>query len=228
MIRIGSQTKAALSILAAHNLVQNSILNEEGYVPGNLAVTATLLSLGRKAGLDWQEMGLVPGDVHGNLRMGATALLASAAFLAVVPRIPAIRPHLRDERAPTRPRRETMRRAFVRYPVGTALFEEVAFRGVLPALLANERRSGDLAAAFAFAAWHLIPTRHALRVNDTAHTKRSYRTGTLVGAIAAGIAGLALSRVRRRTGSLFAPWVIHSAINATSYLAVVRARSRHL
>lgn len=225
MISAKGQAKAALSILAVHNLVQNSILNEKGYVPGNLAVTATLLGLGREAGLEWEEMGLSPGNVPANVRIGAATLLAAATFLAVVPRIPAARPHLRDQRAPPGPRRETMRRAYVRYPVGTALFEEVAFRGVLPALLTDERRSGDLAAAVAFAAWHLIPTHHALEVNDMGHTKRSYRTGTLLGAAAAGVAGFALSWVRRRTGSLFAPWAIHSAINTTSYLAVLRARS---
>lgn len=219
-----SRGKAALLILAVHNVVQNSILNEEGYVTGNLAVTSTLLSLGREAGLECEEMGLSPGNVPTNLRVAATVLLASATFLAVVPRIPTVRAHLRDERAPAGPRRETMRRAFVRYPVGTALFEEVAFRGVLPALLANERRSGDLPAALAFAAWHVIPTHHALKVNGVAQGWGSRIAGTLLGSAAAGIAGYVLSRVARRTRSILAPWLIHSAVNATSYLAVVFAQ----
>lgn len=223
MISYRSPAKTALFILAAHNLVQNHILNEDGYVTGNLAMTTTLLSLGREAGLEWEEMGLTPGDVKTNLRIAATVVIASSAFLAVVPRIPGVRPHLRDERAPAGPRRESMRRAFVRYPLGTALFEEAVFRGVLPALLASERRSGDLAAALAFGAWHVIPTHHALKVNGIAQGPKLRIVGTLVGSAAAGLAGLVLGRVKRKTGSIIAPWLIHSAVNTTTYLSVVRA-----
>lgn len=222
--RANSPAKSALWILAVHNVVQNSILNEAGYVTGNLAATSTLLGLGREAGLEWQEMGLSPGNVPTNLRVAAAALLSSATFLAVVPRIPALRSHLRDERAPPGPRWKTMRRAFVRYPLGTALFEEVAFRGVLPALLATERRSGDIPAALAFAAWHVIPTHHALIVNGIAQGWGSRIAGTLMGSAAAGLAGYALSRVARGTRSILAPWLIHSAVNTMSYLAVVLAQ----
>ncbi|HEX6299814.1 MAG TPA: CPBP family intramembrane glutamic endopeptidase [Acidimicrobiia bacterium] len=212
-----------LLILAAHNVVQNSILNEHGYVPGNVVVAATLAGLARDAGLTWEEIGLGRGDLRMSRRTGAWILTASTAFLAVTARIPRIRHHLRDERAPIGSRRETIRRALIRFPVGTALFEEVAFRGVLPALLASATRSGDITAAGMFAIWHLIPTHHALRVNGIAQGPRSRILGTLAGSAAAGLAGYVLSRVRRKTGSILAPWLIHSAVNTTSFLAAVRA-----
>jgi hypothetical protein len=151
-------------------------------------------------------------------------LISTAVVLAAAPRIRSIRHHLRDERAPIGPIRETMRRVLVRYPIGTALFEEVAFRGVLPPLLANRENSGDLASAVAFGIWHLVPTHHALVVNGIGRDKRSRLLGTLAGSAAAGVAGYVLSRIRRKTGSLLAPWLIHGAINTTSYLAVVLAR----
>jgi membrane protease YdiL (CAAX protease family) len=48
----------------------------------------------------------------------------------------------------------------IRFPLGTALYEEVAFRGVLGALWT--RRSGErtarTVAAAAFGAWHILPT----------------------------------------------------------------------
>ena len=218
-----SPTGAVLLILAAHNVVQNSILNEDGYVPGNVVVAAALTRLARDAGLAWEEIGLGRGDLRMSRRIAAWVLTASAAFIIVATRLPWLRQHLRDERASVLSGGETMRRALIRFPLGTALFEEVAFRGVLPALFANEARSGDLAAAAMFAAWHLIPTHHALRVNGFAQGPRSRIVGTLVGSAAAGLAGYVLSRVRRKTGSILAPWLIHSAVNTTSYLAVVRA-----
>lgn len=218
-----SQTKPVLLILAAHNLVQNSILNEEGYVWGNIVVAGTLAGLARDAGFTWEEIGLGPGDLRISRRMGAWVLTASTAFLAITARMPRIRHYLRDKRAPAATRPEKIRRALIRFPVGTALFEEVAFRGVLPALLANETRSGDILAAGMFAIWHLIPTHHVLRVNGIAQRPRSRMLGTLAGSAASGLAGYVLSRVRRKTGSILAPWLIHSAVNTTSYLAAVRA-----
>jgi hypothetical protein len=216
---------AVLLILAAHNLVQNSILNEDGYVPGNVLVAAALARLARDAGRTWDELGLGRGDLRMSGRVGAGVLIASTAFLAVADRMPWVRRHLRDERAPVASRRETTRRALVRFPLGTALFEEVAFRGVLPALFASENRPGDVAAAGMFAVWHLIPTHHALEVNGIAQGPRSRIVGTVAGSAAAGLAGYVLSRVRNKTGSVLSPWLIHSAVNATSYLAVVRAHA---
>jgi membrane protease YdiL (CAAX protease family) len=216
---------AVLLILAAHNVVQNSILNEDGYVPGNVVVATILTGLARDAGLAWEEIGLGRGDLRGSRRLGAWVLTASAAFLFVASRLPWLRHHLRDERAPVLSRGETTRRALIRFPLGTALFEEVAFRGVLPALFANEARSGDLAAAGMFAVWHLIPTHHALRVNGIAQGPSSRIVGTLVGSAAAGLAGYVLSRIRRKTGSILSPWLIHSAVNTTSYLAVTCAHN---
>jgi len=219
-----SPVSAVLLILAAHNFVQNSILNEDGYVPGNVVVATTLVGLARDAGFAWDEIGLGRGDLDMSRRIGARVLTASAAFLTVAARTPWVRRHLRDERAPLTSRGETTRRALIRFPLGTALFEEVAFRGVLPALFANETRTGDFAAAGIFAVWHLIPTHHALKVNGIAQGPKARIVGTLVGSAAAGLAGYVLSRVRRKTGSILAPWLIHSAINTTSYLAVIRAR----
>ncbi|HEX6286081.1 MAG TPA: CPBP family glutamic-type intramembrane protease, partial [Acidimicrobiia bacterium] len=48
----------------------------------------------------------------------------------------------------------------------------------------------------------------------------------LGGSAAAGVAGLGLSWLRRRTGSLLAPWLVHATVNSAAYLAgVVRSRS---
>jgi hypothetical protein len=50
--------RATLGILAMHNLVQNLVLNERGYVTGNLVVSGLLIGIGRASGLSSADMGL--------------------------------------------------------------------------------------------------------------------------------------------------------------------------
>jgi membrane protease YdiL (CAAX protease family) len=119
------------------------------------------------------------------------------------------------------------RRALIRFPLGTALFEEVAFRGVLPAMLGRCHRplASDAMSAAVFGLWHLIPATRALAGNPLGRGISPGRKLAVVlgGSAAAGAAGLALSRLRRETGSLYAPWLIHSSFNTLSYLAGVVA-----
>lgn len=218
--------RTALTVLVAHNLIQNEVLDEKAYVTGNLIVTSTLLAIARSAGLDRDDIGLQPGDLRSGASLGLAATITSLLTAVVAARLPSLNARLRDQRLPAESLPDVVRRALIRFPIGTALFEEVAFRGVLPPLLSRDDAgvSGDARSALVFALWHLIPTHQALRVNNVGQTRLVRLAGTLVGAMAAGVAGYALSRVRRRTGSLLASWLIHSSVNAGSYLATARVR----
>lgn len=218
--------RVALSILGIHNLVQNSFLNERGYVAGNLVVAGLMIGVGRAAGLGWAEMGLHRGDVRRSLEVGAIAGGAGTATALLLLESRRGRSYLLDERAAGMGHR-IWSRALIRFPIGTALFEEVAFRGVLPGLFRQSRGaySAEVASAAAFGLWHLIPTRTALSSNLVGRdlpTKQ--RLLVIVGGSAgAGVAGLALSWVRRYAGSLLAPWAAHAFLNSLSYLAGVAA-----
>jgi membrane protease YdiL (CAAX protease family) len=217
-------------ILTAHNLVQNSVLNERGYVSGNLVVSGLLVGVGRAAGLGWDEMGFAAGDTRKSLRIGAGAAVASAAIMVVALGRPRTQRLLQDERASIGSPRDIARRALLRFPLGTAMFEEVAFRGVLPALLRRSHRPGsaEMGSAIAFGLWHLIPTHRALEGNPIGRGKSSAQRAmvTVIGATAAGVAGLALGWTRRATGNLLAPWLVHTSLNTLSYLAAVTANRR--
>lgn len=220
--RSGSSRKAlgaAVAVLTAHNLIQNSIFNERGYVVSNLLVTAGLVGLARSQGLSLDEIGIAPGDLP---KTGVVAAgMASAGVAVVLASRRSPRPLLSDRRAVSGSSAEVARRALVRFPLGTALFEEVAFRGVLPELL---ERAGstrpDAMSAVLFGLWHIIPTRHALRINKVVEGRRRVIL-TILGSAAAGLGGYVLSLVRRSTGSVLAPWVIHATTNSAAYLASV-------
>ncbi|HEX5695057.1 MAG TPA: CPBP family intramembrane glutamic endopeptidase [Acidimicrobiia bacterium] len=219
--------RTALVILGAHNLVQNTVLNERGYVTGNLVVSGLLVGVGRASGLGWEEMGLHPGDVRRGLRIGgwASAAMGTVALLALGH--PRARALLRDERATGATARAVWRRALLRFPVGTALFEEVAFRGVVPALFRQTHHpvAAEALAGAVFAAWHVIPTGRALAGNPLRLELPRARRILVIGggSVVAGTATIPLGWARRVTGGLLAPWLIHSSFNSLSYLAAVAA-----
>lgn len=220
-------TRLALTVLACHNLVQNYLLNERGYVTGNLAVSGVLVAIGHHAGLGWDEMGLHPARFRRGLRAGAWASAGATTAALLALSHPGSRSLLLDERAAPTPGASVWRRALVRFPLGTALFEEIAFRGVIPGLLRQRHRplTAETLSAGAFAIWHLIPTYRALAGNPLGRAMSPGRRAAAgaVGAAAAGVFGLGFSWMRRRSGTLLTPWLAHASLNTLSYLAGVGA-----
>ena len=118
-------------------------------------------------------------------------------------------------------RREVTYQVMVRIPVGTVLWEETAFRGVLLAALRRVMPRGTAVAVASgvFGIWHIRPTIGALRAN-----KLAAGPGKTVAAVTAGVAataagGVLLSWLRIRSGSLAAPVLLHLAANCTGPLA---------
>jgi hypothetical protein len=221
-------TVAAVGVLAVYNLAQNRWLDERGYVCGNLVVSGLLVQLGRTSGLGWDEMGLVLGDVNGARRIGALGLATALVGLSAVGSRQRWRVLLRDERVAADSVREAMRKVLIRFPLGTALFEEVAFRGVLSALLRRSRTPvmAEAMSAIAFGLWHMIPTLSTLDANPAGRNQGpAKRIGIITtGCVAAGVGGLVFSSLRKKTGSLLAPWFVHSSFNCLTYLAARAAR----
>ena len=214
-----------LGALAAYNLVQNLIVPERAYVPVNLAATAGLVSFACRSGVSVEEMGLGRGALREGLLAGGAvgAFLGLAALGAASSR--RFDRWLLDQRARDHGSGEAVYRILVRFPLGTALLEEVAFRGVLDALW--KRRSGRDAArlvtAVAFGIWHIVPTyRQYAEMGAAGSSKPSVAErsrAALSGAVLTGLAGVGFSALRERSGSVAAPWLAHSTINTVAYLA---------
>lgn len=222
----------AISIIGAYNLVQNRLLPVTWYVPANLLASAALLAVARRAGCTWRDLGLERGDVARGIEVGlAGAGLAAAGATALVARS-AWRERLLDERAAGQETEDVLFHTLVRFPLGTALFEEIAFRGVVEATWtnsgANEREAATVAAVL-FGLWHLIPTVDALGGNPVSEGMGpGLRAGAAVGgAIITVLASFGFSWLRRRSGSLLAPWLTHTAVSCGGYLAGVAAWRRY-
>jgi membrane protease YdiL (CAAX protease family) len=221
---------AVAGVLLLWSGVGNLVLGEWAYVPRNLALTGLLLWAAARAGVTTDELGLGRGRLPAGVRAGAWAVaVVAVALLVAVPlrdHLPLVAALLEDRRAAL-PGPEVAYHALVRIPVGTALFEEVAFRGVL---LAAAARSVSTWAAVVwtsavFGVWHVPPTIVALEVNAIPPVSAE-GLAALAGAVAVTtVAGVAFCWLRVVSGSLVAPILAHWATNALGLLAAASITS---
>lgn len=206
-----------IAVLVAHNVAGNLWFPQWFYVPANLVIGALLLWLALRSGVkiaditgprSWLRKGVVAGSVAG---------LVVGAGIAVAALVPFTADLFADERVLGVGTVGLLFHTLVRIPIGTALFEEVAFRGILPAL---GRRSttplrANLLAAGLFGLWHLIPTTSVAAGNAGV---RDFADGlVLAGGVAAtAVVGLGFSWLRDRYG-LAAPVLMHAIVNSVAF-----------
>lgn len=189
-----------------------------------VGATAALLAVGRGSGLSWADLGLARSTTgRGAIwALGATVLVAIGYLIVAVTPLQVL---LQDSRFDDG-WANALWRAAVIVPLGTVLWEEVAFRGVLWGQL-RSRWSATWATAgssLVFGVWHALP---ALRFAETNEGADSVASGTplvigtvMVTTVVTGLAGVLLCEMRRRSDSLLAPLGLHWATNAFGVLAV--------
>ncbi len=101
------------------------------------------------------------------------------------------------------------------------VWEEVAFRGVLLAVLTRvlSLRAAVAVSAVVFGVWHVRPTLSALAANGLVDGTVLTGLAVLLGCAATAAAGVVLAWLRLRTGSLLAPALLHLATNSLGALA---------
>jgi membrane protease YdiL (CAAX protease family) len=197
-------------------------------VPVAAAWSAALIGWNNLAGRQaWHQRWYpLANRVAAGLRCSAAPSGVLAAGWILLAAVPATRPALADQRITGLTWPEVAYQVTVRIPAGTVLWEEVAFRGVLQAALRRvlPRPAAVAVTSGVFGLWHVRPTVEALRTNQMAASRRA--TAGSVAATVAGTAaaGLLLSWLRERSGSLAAPVLLHLSANCGAALA---ARSAH-
>lgn len=212
---------AGAGLAAYNNLAGRQHWHEKWYLSANLGATAAALAAAAASGLTAADLGLRRDRLTAGLRSGGPPALALAGGWLILATVPATRPVLADRRIAGLTGRGLAYQVMVRIPAGTVLWEEAAFRGVLQASL---RRVLPGPAAIAvtsgvFGLWHVRPTLDALRINQVAGSRRA-ALGSVTAAVAAtAAAGLLLSGLRERSGSLAAPVLLHLSANSGAALA---------
>jgi uncharacterized protein len=195
------------------------------YVAANVAATGLLLVAARAAGISGEELGLDRQGLTGGVRWGGPCLAVAAAGCAAGVAVPAARPLFADARLAGADGGEIAYQALIRIPLGTVLWEETAFRGVLLAALARtvSRPAALGASVVLFGVWHVRPTSEAVAANDLARGPVLRCLAVLLGCTAAAGAGCLFAWLRVRSGSLLAPVLLHLGTNISGTLAAAAA-----
>jgi membrane protease YdiL (CAAX protease family) len=220
---------AVLGTLVVSNVMANQVLPSWAYIPWNCSVAAVLVVIAVKADhCSANDLGLARRRLPDGLRWGAAVSAGLLAIYLVGLALPATRDLFRDDRADVGTS-ALLWRTLVAIPLGTVLMEEIAFRGVLPAMFrrrtsrhANGALRADVYAALLFGVWHVLPSLDLTEANPAL---RDLLPGPLgvIAAIAGGVigtaaAGMGLSWLRNRSGSLAAPAMLHISSNSIGYV----------
>jgi len=217
----------ALALVAYNNVIGAQGWHGRWYTPVNAGAAGASLAIAAASGLTAADLGFGPGRWLPG-RLGSLLAGATAAGWLVAAAVPSARPFLDDKRIAGLDARGVACQTLIRIPVGTVLWEEIAFRGVLQAML---RRVMSEPAAIAvtsgvFGLWHIRPTAGALRVNGLARDRARAVTGVAAGVAATAAGGAAFSWLRARSGRLAAPVALHLAINCGGLAAAWAATGK--
>jgi membrane protease YdiL (CAAX protease family) len=205
-------------VLATYDVLRSTVIPDSVHFATNTAMIGVVAALAVGARATRHELGLERQLVRAGLRLGGLvlAVVVAAVFAATA---------LSDDPLGLGVGRTDLSRGavlfqvFVEIPIATVVFEELAFRGLVAALL--ERLCAPRAAlawsALLFGLWHLGPAWPGAD---------AVGIGRAIGIVAAtAIAGVVLHLVKRRSGSLVAPMIAHWATNGAA-LAIVWLMAR--
>lgn len=212
------------SVLVVVNLLTN-LWARQHYLLISLWATGVLLAIAWLAGISWAELGLGFG---GNAQ--TKGLIWSAALIGVVSvgyavaaALPWTRKGFADARTTQMGVGRFLYHAFLRIPVGTALMEEVAFRGVLLAAMSAAWGTvwGVAVSSLLFGFWHVLP---ALEFHEASATTDRFGNGVkaklmTVGGqvVATAAAGVGFCLVRIWSDSLLPSIALHATLNALGF-----------
>ncbi len=223
--RVALGLTALLLVYGNANAVFPHDTREQFLLWSNLALLAGLLAwaLG-SARFSLAELGLHPGSAPRSALFGVVLSVVAAIppvlFIVLAPLFngdPVDAPEITE--------RSGAGMAYFllfRQPVGTALFEEVAFRGVL--FGAWQRAGGDrlamLVTAGAFSLWHLVISSRTVAVSGVVDHGPAIVAGVAVSLAGLFAGGLIFGYLRWHTRSIAAAAVAHWLIVAEMTVAV--------
>ena len=223
-------------LLVLINIVNNRVAPQTHYLLWSFGGSVLLLAVGLLDGNSWTDMGLGWRYLLPGLIWAAAAIGLITAVYVIGSLFRLTRAAFHDERMGEMSGGRLMFQALVEVPFGTVLFEEIAFRGVLFAMLA--RRYGLIWAivgsALLFGLWHILPSIGTHEQNPALGSvvgegRKGNILAVLLSVLTTALAGVLFAGLRVFSGSVLAPMGFHWATNGLGYAfswALIRARNR--
>lgn len=216
---------AAIGLTVATNIVANRFLPAQAYVPANLASAGVISWFATRTGSTREDFGLARETMKPGARTGLIYAVPVAAAVAVAASIPAVQRFFVNEQTLHGGSGFVLYETLVRIPIGTALAEEIIFRGALLGMF--RRRYSSLGAtalsSLMFGLWHVLPTVSEMQSNagrEVGSGSDLAKVGVVAGVVAVTTAsGFGFEWLRDRKGSTVTPIVVHAALNTAAYLS---------
>jgi membrane protease YdiL (CAAX protease family) len=223
MHRVSGRAIAGLIIaIATADYVVNALASDAVEIPVKVGIVAGLVLWARRAvGLSWDEIGFGRDDLARSVRIGAVAVLCIAAVVTILVAVPATRSFFEDGDVADDSTTRRVLMPLLVIPLGTAIFEEILFRGVVLGvfLRATTQFAAVVASSVLFGCWHLPSALH-----DARGESMGGALGVVVGTIAVTtVAGLLFAALRLSSRGLAAPVLAHTATNSLAYVGAVIA-----
>ena len=203
-----------VAVLVVGLAARSTIVTGSGDFWINLVSIGILAVLARQASMTTDELGLQRRSLGAGLRWGGGAFAIITAILIIAAAMPATSGFFDDDRVAISAA-ELLLKVLVVIPIGTVVLEELAFRGVILALLRRltSTMTAVVVAAVLFGLWH-VPTAW----NTSSASSNAARLGAVAGTfVATAIAGLVFCFLRLRSRSLVAPVMAHIATNCVTF-----------
>lgn len=222
--RVRIALAACVALLGLTAILVDTVIPAWAYPLVNTAAAGALIVLALTAGATPTAIGLTLS--RRTMFAAAIGLAAVAAVLATGWVLPYTREVFTSSPAASITSADLLWAVLIRVPFGTVLLEEVAFRGVLPALLGADGRRWMwrpvLGASVLFGLFHVFSAMRLAQCDGLAVHSLFCPAGPVLGPaavmlVAMGL-GIALFAVRHIGGGLLAPFAVHTAANSAGYL----------
>jgi membrane protease YdiL (CAAX protease family) len=214
-----------LAGIAVLNIANALVLESWAEAAAQLLGTAAAVWFALWRGLSIDELGLSPRAAGAGLRLGAIVTGIIAVSITALVLLPFGRTFFSDDRFVQLSDLEVFYEIGIRIPIVTALTEELLFRSVLLAVLMAiiSTRWAVAWSSVVFGLWHVLTTLNGLDGNAATDALSAIEQAASVVAVVVVtlLGGVVFAVARLRSGSIVAPWIIHAALNSTTFSAGV-------
>ncbi|MDA8434836.1 MAG: type II CAAX endopeptidase family protein [Actinomycetales bacterium] len=214
---VGGTVGAIVGVLITMIGFQTLTRGVEGapYIVAGVSATVGIVFVAWRHHLTWTDIGLGRASWVTGLLWSLGIVLVVGAVVGTAGSIPRLHHLFADQRLTQVSGAVTTRRVLLDIPFGTVLIEELAFRGVMLALVTSLTSAlwAVVVTSVLFGLWHIGP---ALEMHDSHDARTGASWSTVVGTvIVTGLSGVGFALLRLYTGSLFPPAALHWAGNGT-------------
>jgi len=213
---LGVGVGLVLAVLAVAMAVDHAVAG--AHLAVGLGLAACLGVIARAQGLTAAELGLARSGRPRGLRWGGAAAALVAAAYALGLLVTPLRHVLPGGQGDLGP--GALWAVLVVVPLGTVLPEELAFRGLLLALLRRRQntRTATLASSALFGLWHVLASlgggpANAMIAGAVGGDAAGTAARVVVTVLFTSLAGVVLCWLRLRSDSLLAPVLAHWTVN---------------